>query len=513
MQLFAMDYGHVLERASGLFGERSAVVCGDERLTYRELHEQAAALSAGLVELGIRPGDRVADIRWNSIESLVVDYALAFTGAIKVPINARFSRAEVNGLLADVGARAVLSTAEHIDLVDRLPQDVPSVEFVIADGVEGALSRSKTVATAPCERWRAKADDLLALRFTGGTTGAPKAAMYTHGAQILAAMCYQLQFSRLTSDDLVFLTQPFSHGSSQWALPAALAGAGLIVEPHFDVAPVLDQIQDQRATVVKIVPTVLFRMVEEQRRKPRDLGRLRLISYGAAPMPEELMREAMDTFDCDFSQTYGTAEGSAAITSLTSEDHQQERKSPGALLRSVGRPYPIVDIAILDEDGARLQPGEVGEVTVSSPMIMPGYWNDPDQSSEKLRGNRVLTGDVGYLSPDGYLYLVGRKNDLINSGGYNVYPGEVEEAMRSLVGVQDAAVTCVPDKEWGERVVAAVVLEEGVRLEAQDVIRMTREILAGYKTPKQVLIVDGLPTTINGKADRAKVRSLFSTAG
>jgi acyl-CoA synthetase (AMP-forming)/AMP-acid ligase II len=440
---------------------------------------------------------------------LVVDYGLAFTGVVKVPLNARFSRAEVARLLADSGARAVLSTPDHAELLAGLRDSVPSLEFVIADGVASAIPRSHVSASPPPERWHGEADDILALRFSGGTTGTPKAAIYTHGGQILASICYQMQFTRLTSDDLCLLTQPFSHGSSQWALPAAMAGATLLMQPHFDVDHVLDDIELEGVTVIKIVPTMLFRLLQEQQRNPRPLERLRLISYGAAPMPEELLRKAMDLFPCGFSQTYGTAEASAAITSLTVEDHEQERKAPGTLLRSVGRPYPIVDIAIVDDDGNRLNPGEVGEVTVSSPMIMSGYWNDPDQTAEKRKGHRVHTGDVGRMSEDGYLYLVGRKNDLINSGGYNVYPGEVEEAMRTIPGIRDVAVTCVPDEEWGERVVAAVVLDDGAHLAPGEIIAGTRAVVAGYKTPKEVLVVRELPLTVNGKADRKLVKTFF----
>jgi fatty-acyl-CoA synthase len=508
----ALDYGGFLDRAARLYGDRVAVIDDDRRITYAELHLAASRLATGLRSLGLRRGDRVADVRWNSIDSVVVDWALAFAGLVKIPTNARFSAAEVETLLANVSARAVLTTGEHVDLVASFKVGTTSVEFVIADGIDWAVPMAPLTVTEPEERSYSEPDDLLALRFTGGTTGLPKAAMQSHGAQIQTAMCYMSTLVDLRADDIMLQTQPYTHGAGQFALPCAMAGAAQMLQAQFEVDAVLDAINRESVTVMKVVPTSLFRLVEAQKARPRALEHLRLISYGAAPMPEQLLREAMQVFPCDFSQTYGQAEAPASIACLTREDHAQEKLNPGSLLRSVGRPYPLIDVAIVDADGTSLPCDTVGEVTVTGAVIMSGYWNDPDATAKKLRNGRIHTGDLGYLSKDGYLYLVGRQNDLINSGGYNVYPAEVEQALRALAGVVDAAVTCVPDLEWGEKVVAAVILEADASWTEADLIKACRSQLAGYKTPKQIATVTSLPITANGKVNRRQLREDFLAA-
>jgi fatty-acyl-CoA synthase len=507
----SLDYGGFLERAARLFTNRPAVICQDSVLSYAELHQASLIMAAGLTELGLARGDRVVDLRNNSADSLVIDYAVALAGMVRVPINARSAQAEVRALVGNVEARAILTAPEHAEVLDGLREAVPSVDFVVSDGIADATPLSALRGNPTAHRERCNPENLLALRFSGGTTGLPKAALYTHGAQIQASMCYLMSLADLHADDLVLLTQPFSHGSSQWVLPCAMTGAAIVMQPRFDVDTVLDEIQAHGVTVLKIVPTMLYRLVQAQKTRPRKLDTLRLLSYGAAPMPEDLLIEAMHLFDCDFSQVYGTAEGSAAVCALTARDHRTARLQRGStLLRSVGRPYPIVDIAIINEDGTEATPGTVGEVTVRSSMIMPGYWGDPEQTAHKLRDGRVHTGDLGYLSGDGYLYLVGRQGDVVISGGYNVYPGEVELAMRSIPGVRDVAVTAIPDTEWGDRVVAAVVLDTGAQISVEELQRGTRALLAGYKTPKDIRIVDELPLTLNGKPDRSRVRASFT---
>jgi fatty-acyl-CoA synthase len=505
----ALDYGGYLDRAARLYGDRVAVIDDTFRLTYLELHAAALRLASGLRGLGLRPGDRVADIRWNCVDSVVVDWALAFAGLVKVPTNARFSALEVETLLTKVGTRAVLTSAPHEDLVAAFKGTGGPVELVIADGIDWAVPMSPLLASEPEKRWYGDPDDLLALRFTGGTTGLPKAAMQSHGAQIQTAMSYLMALVDMRADDVVLQTQPYTHGAGQFALPCAMAGAAQLLQAQFDVDAVLDAVDRESATILKIVPTVLFRLLEVQKARPRRLDHLRLINYGAAPMPEQLLREAMDVFDCGFAQTYGQAEAPASIACLTQADHAQERDRPGSLLKSVGRPYPIIDVAIVDESGAGLPTGEVGEVTVRGSIVMTGYWDDPIETAKKLRDGRVHTGDLGYLSAEGYLYLVGRQHDVINSGGYNVYPAEVEQALRAIGGVHDAAVASVPDLEWGEKVVAAVVLQAGATLTEAELIRGCRSQVAGYKTPKQIAIVDALPLTANGKLNRRQVRASF----
>ena len=500
-----MDFGAYLERAARLFPRHRAVVCEGETITYAELHEQAAALAAGLTDLGLKPGDRVVELRDNTLDAVIFEYGIAMAGLVRVPLTPRLMPAEIPHLVAATGARALCTNPQHAELARAV-----DVEFTIADGMEGALSRADISTVPSGDRYRAGPDDLFALRHTGGTTGLPKAAMQTHSAMVAMAIHVLMEFVEFTEDDLMLTTQPYTHGGGLYTLPAAIRGAAIMMQPKFDVGVVLDAIETHRVTTMKIVPTVLFRLLQEQRERPRDLSSLRLLAYGAAPMPEELLRDAMGVFDCHFTQTYGGAEAPGTIACLTWRDHQRERTSPGTTLRSVGRPYPMVDVAILDGAGAEVAEREVGEVSVRGNIITAGFWNRPDLNEDLLNSDgRVRTGDMGYLE-DGYLYLVGRKNDVIITGGFNVYPPEVEGAITAIAGVRDAAVTSVPDLEWGDRVIAAVVLEDGHILTADDVKEGCRARIAGYKTPKEILFLPELPLTANTKVDRKAIRRLYT---
>jgi fatty-acyl-CoA synthase len=316
----------------------------------------------------------------------------------------------------------------------------------------------------------------------------------------------------IDSRDVLLQTQPYSHGGGNTVLPAAMRGSALLLQERFDADAVLDAVETEGATIVKIVPTVLYRLLEAQRRRPRDLSTLRLIIYGAAPMPEQLLLEAFGLLDCGFAQVYGQAEAQTTIACLTERDHERERRMPTGRLRSVGRPYSMTDVAVLEPGGRALGPGEHGEIVVRGVLTADGYWNDPEMTAEVFRDGWVHTGDLGYLDEGGYLFLVGRANDVMISGGFNVYPAEVEDALATVPGVAGAVVTSLPDLEWGDRVVAAVVPAAGVRLDPAQVRTACREKLAGYKCPKEIRVVAEIPLNPNGKVNRADARALFAPA-
>jgi fatty-acyl-CoA synthase len=508
MQMSELDIAGYLERAVRLFSANTAVVCGDVRLTYAEVHDQASRIADGLLSLGLRRGDHVVDARWNSAESVVVDWALALAGLVKVPLTPRLSAAEFAHLVDNANARAFLTEAEHIDAIEAVRKASTHVEFIVADGVDGALSRADIFGKPLQDRRPNDPADMYALRYTGGTTGLPKAATQTHRAFVATAVSILTDYMDLQDDDVLFPTQPYTHGGGIYSVPAAMRGCAQVFLRKFDVDDVLDIIELERVTVTKIVPTILYRLLQAQRERPRDLSSLRLIGYGAAPMPEQLLIEAMDVFECGFTQTYGSASAPATIATLNERVHEAERANPGKRLRSVGRPYCMTDVQILDEAGINVSEGQVGEVAVAGSFVTQGFWNDPEETAKAVRGGRVFTGDLGYLEK-GYLYLVGRKNDLINSGGFNVYPAEVEQVLISIPGVADAAVTAVPDHEWGEKVVSAVVLEPDAALTPDDILKRVREQLAGYKCPKYVQFVERLPQTPNAKLDRKATRALI----
>ncbi|MBY3989932.1 AMP-binding protein [Rhodococcus fascians] len=503
-----MDASAYLERAARLFGNNVAVRDADRELTYRQLHDEASRVASGLLALGLKRGDHVVDARWNSAESVVFSWAITLAGLVWVPLTPRLSAGEFAHLVENANARAFLTEAVHIEAIEAVwSHGSNGVEFIVADGVEGALSKSDLLLEPLPSQEPAQLTDLYALRYTGGTTGLPKAARQTHGAFLAHAAALLLDFVDLREDDIVLPTQPFTHGGGIYTLPSTMRGATQILRRKFDVDDVLDTIERERVTVVKIVPTILYRLLEAQKARPRDLSSLRLIGYGAAPMPEALLRQGMELLGCDFAQTYGSAAAPATIATLDVRSHRDaQTNSSSKRLRSVGRPYSTTDVVIVDEDRKPLTDGEIGEVSVSGVFVTDGFWNDPAETAKSVDNGTVYTGDLGYME-EGFLYLVGRQNDVVISGGFNVYPAEVEQALISIDGVLDAAVTCVSDLEWGEKVVAGIVLRPGFDLESAGVKLRLRELLAGYKCPKHIELFDALPLTSASKVDRKAVRA------
>jgi fatty-acyl-CoA synthase len=505
-----LDFGGYLERAARLHGSRTAVIADGQRLTWTQTYERADALAVGLTDLGLRPGDRVADLRANGVDSMVAEFALALAGLVRVPLNPRFTAAETASLVAGVQARGLLTAEGFGDHVAAVRHGAPTVEFIVADGVAGAVPAVQIARPRTEPRRVVDPDDLLNIRFTGGTTGMPKAVLTRQATGIGWSAMLLMDLLDLEPDDVLLQTQPYSHGGGNTVLPSAMRGSALLLQERFDADAVLDAVAAERATIVKIVPTVLYRLLEAQRQRPRDLSSLRLVIYGAAPMPEQLIREAFDTFECGFAQVYGQAEAQTTIACLTERDHRRERQQSTGRIRSVGRPYSMTDVAVMSPEGALLGPGEHGEIVVRGVLTADGYWDDPEMTAEVFRDGWVHTGDLGYLDQDGYLFLVGRAGDVMITGGFNVYPAEVEQVLATVPGVASAVVTSLPDLEWGDRVVAAVVPAAGTVLDPDQVRAACRERLAGYKCPKEIRIVAEIPLNANGKVNRSDARALFA---
>jgi len=507
-----LDFGGYLERADRLYGSRPAVIADGERLTWSQLYRRADELAVGLIHLGLRPGNRVADLRANGVDSMVVEFALALAGLVRVPLNPGFTADEVCRMVAAVDAHALLTAPGYERHIAAVKAGASSVRFIVAQGVAGTTDVADIARPRTGTRLAIAPDALLNIRFTGGTTGLPKAVMARQATQIGWSAMLLMDLLDIEPHDLLLQTQPYSHGGGNTVLPCAMRGSALLLQERFDADAVLDAVETQRATIVKIVPTVLYRLLDAQRRRPRDISSLRLIVYGAAPMPEQLIHEAFDVFDCGFAQVYGQAEAQTTIACLTVRDHERERRNPTGRIRSVGRPNSMTDVAVLDPEGRPLGPGDHGEVVVRGILTADGYYNDPQMSAQVFRDGWVRTGDLGYLDAEGYLFLVGRAGDVMISGGFNVYPPEVEQTLMAVPGVAAAVVTSLPDLEWGDRVVAAVVPTAGVLLDPDQVRAACREKLAGYKCPKEIRVVDEIPLNPNGKVNRADARALFIQA-
>jgi len=356
-----------------------------------------------------------------------------------------------------------------------------------------------------------KGDDLMNIFLTSGTTGRPKGALRTHHHNCLNALSAAIEVG-VRPDDRVLLLFPFYHVTFEDRFCHLMLGNTFVLrrEGSFDPAQVLDLLSKHRITICQFVPTMISSMLENKDIETYDLSALRLILYAAAPMPVELLKKAMGRFKCGFMQFYGQTETGPMTTILRPEDHVLEG-APHEVerLASCGRPVLIFDAMVVDETGKEVAPGQVGELVVRSETTVGGYWELPEESAATMKGGWLHTGDFARRDEEGFIFIVDRKGDMIISGGKNIYPREIEEVLYQHPQVREAMVIGVPDPHWGESVKAIVVLKNGVKVEAQEIIDFCKQNLASYKKPKTVEFWDSLPKSPTGKLLKRVVRDKF----
>jgi acyl-CoA synthetase (AMP-forming)/AMP-acid ligase II len=372
---------------------------------------------------------------------------------------------------------------------------------VLGEGVGAAIGFEELLARGVPERpERTPApEDLCALLYTSGTTGAPKGATLTHANWVAMMRNSMVEMPTLGTADVVLHVAPLSHLSGYFEPTCSARGAAHVVHAEFDPAAVLDTIERERITVIPLVPTMLNLMLPEADAGARDLSSLRAVMYGGSGIAPDRLAWAVRAFGDVFCQFFGLSETPMPLTALSQRDHEFDPDGPvPARLASAGRPNPFVELRLRGDDGEAVATGEVGEVLVRGDNVMIGYWGKPELTAETI-------------DPDGegYLYIVDRKRDMIVSGGYNIYPAEVENAISGLAEVQEVAVVGVPDERWGEAVKAVVVVRPGEALDEEEVVAACTERLAGYKKPRSVEFVAELPKTGSGKIMRRRVRDRY----
>ncbi|ACU54293.1 AMP-dependent synthetase and ligase [Acidimicrobium ferrooxidans DSM 10331] len=485
-----------LMRAELIARDGTAVVCGATTLTYRDLADRVRRLANGLAGLGLASGDRVAIIADNCHRYVEAYLAVPGAGFVLVPLNTRSSPAEISFALEDAGVRILLT--------DRDPAAYDhSVERVVRmpDDYEDLLERTPPgpLPNAPTE------NDVAGLFYTGGTTGRSKGVMLTH-RNLIANAVTALEWTRMRADDRWLVMAPMFHAAGTCCvLTCCWVGASQAMLPSFDAASALDLIEQTRATGTLAVPTMLNAMNDLQATEPRDVSSLRLLSHGASPAPLEILKRAHVLFpQAELLHLYGTTETAPIATTFAHEElHLDDR-----LAGSAGQPAFGVTVVALDPDGRPVPPGEIGEIAVRGNNVMAGYWQLPDQSAEALRGGWYHTGDLGFLTDDGYLFLVDRLKDMVVTGGENVYTVEVEDALYRHPAVAEAAVFGIPDERWGEAVYAVVVPRSPV---TEDELRSyLRTLIASYKVPKRIQFQsDPLPKSGAGKILKRTLREPF----
>lgn len=500
-----------LHRAVQQTPDLAATIFGDRVRTWRECHDRVARLAGALRALGVEPCDRVAILALNCDDYHDVQLAVPWADAVTVPVNTRWSAAEVAFSLTDAGAGVLVVDDTFTDQVEELRALAPGLRTVIHTGSRppaGALRLEELVAGAePVEDARRGGDALAAVYYTGGTTGTPKGVMLSHTNLVTAALGAAATGEFMTPGGRLLHSAPMFHlaDGAGW-IARNLVGGTHVVLPAFTPAGVAEAVERHRITDMFLAPTMIQMFVDSPEARERDLSSLDHLLYGASPISEAVLGRTMALLPrVRLLQAYGMTELSPTTTILTSEDHLN-----GDLRRSAGRAVPYAEVRIVDAEDREVPRGTVGEIVARGPHVMLGYWNRPEETAAALRGGWMHTGDGGRMDEAGYVFVVDRIKDMIVSGGENVYSAEVENALSTHHAVAACAVIGVPDPEWGERVHAVVVLREGCAApEVEELRAHCAERIARYKAPRSVDVVDALPLTPAAKVNKRELRARY----
>jgi acyl-CoA synthetase (AMP-forming)/AMP-acid ligase II len=487
-----------------------ALVYAGRTTTYGALDRAASRVAQGLIAEGIRPQTRVAHLDKSSDIFFELLFGTAKAGAVIVSVNWRLAAPEVLHILNDAEAEILFVGEEYFPVIETIRGELKTVAKIVAFGARHGVWES-------FEDWRdrqpafdpdlpGRPRDTAVQFYTSGTTGLPKGAELTN-----ANFAWMLPLWTRTwllgpgVPNLVCLPM-FHIGGAGWGIAGLFSGATNHVVREFVPAEILQLIERERLQVLLLVPAMILFLVQAPQIRETDLSSVRLIVYGAAPIPADLLKQALKIFPGGFQQVYGLTETTGAITVLPPEDHDPD--DPQKLL-SCGYAQEGVELRIVGDDGRDLPTGQVGEIAVRSRQIMGGYWRLPEATERAIQGDWFFTGDAGYLDGKGYLYIYDRVKDMIVSGGENIYPAEVESALFGHPAVADVAVIGVPDERWGEAVKAVVVKKPGAEVSAGELIGWARERIAGYKLPKSVDFIEALPRNPTGKILKRELRKPY----
>jgi fatty-acyl-CoA synthase len=506
-----MNIGQLLTRPQ-LDLNKTALITEEKRLTYGELNTRANRLANALLDGGIKVGDRVAALMYNCSEYIELYFAASKIGAVLVPLNFRLVARELQFALNDSGSSVLVLGPEFAELVQTVRPELKSVRgcIMVSDSApEGMASYEEVLSRYPEDEPYIEVDmgDNHLIIYTSGTTGMPKGAVYTHGITYWNSINQILDFGLLASD-VVLATGPLYHVGALIDLTMPMFHLGgtviLLRSMGFDSEYVARLVEKEKATVTLFFPIMLYDILRFENLKDFDTTSLRFIFTGGEPVPLAALEGAMQAFpNAQVVQGYGLTEGSAIATFLPWE-HAVSK------MGSIGKACAHVEVKVVDDNGENVPTGEIGEIWTKSPAVSKGYWMRPEANRETFAGGWCHTGDLGRMDEDGFLYIAGRKKDMIISGAENIYPAEIENVLYKHAAISEVAVIGVPDDKWGEAVMAVVVLKQGQQLTGEEVIAYCKENLAGYKKPKYIEFTDALPRTASMKVQKHKLRTQYA---
>jgi len=491
-------------------GSSTALVFEGRETSYAEIDRRASRVASGLLALGQRSQARIGYIGKNADSYFEVLLGAFKANSVVSGVNWRLAGPEVVYVLNDASCEVIFVGAEFVALIESVRKDCPRLKHVIAvDG--GHSSWPAYVGWRDAQRDEdprlriARDDDAIQL-YTSGTTGNPKGVQLTHGNYLSFFEAAQAaRWGAFAAGDPNLIAMPSFHvAGTNMGLATLAQGAKGIVMKDVNPTEILELIATYRIKNAFLVPAVILMLVLHPKLAATDITSLASMFYGASPIAEDLLKKAQEVFrGCGFTQLYGLTETVGAATALQPSDHVGKR------LRSCGKPYPGIDVEVHGADGRTVPVGEVGEIAIRGGVVMKGYWNKPEATVAAIRNGWFYSGDAGYYDADGFLYIHDRVKDMIVSGGENVYPAEVENAVFGHPAVADVAVIGVPDAKWGEAVKAIVVLKPGAAATPEEIIAFTRTRIAAYKTPKSVDFVAALPRNPSGKILRRELREPY----
>jgi len=517
-----MILSETVNKAARLFPGKEAIRCGEDVFTYREFAGRINGLAHALKRQGIGKGDKVAVLLPNCHRFLEVYFAAAGLGAVSVPLNFRLSAREIAFILNDSEARILIADPMFAGQVNELRAgDGPSIQ-VVWTGQPGAAEASddlayediiaKNAGLEPTES-PALPEDTAQIYYTSGTTGRPKGVMLSHKNVYVHALGTVAELN-LTDRDVWVHAAPLFHLADAWATWAiTLVGGTHVLIREFSAEAVLRIFEKEKATITNLIPTMLNLMVNHPEAGRYDYGSLRALLSGGAPIAPEVVRRIVETFKCDYIQTYGMTETSPYLTLSLLKEHLKSL-SPAEQLRfkaKTGREFIAVELKVVNDRGEEVQRDEkeVGEIVVRGDTITAGYWKLPEETAKSIRDGWLSTGDMAVIDAEGYVTIVDRKKDMILTGGENVYSTEVENVLYMHPAVLECAVVGIPDDKWGEAVKGIVVLKPSQSAAEEEMIAFCKERIARYKAPKSIDFIPALPKTGSGKIEKKKLRDKY----
>ena len=503
--------GGLIVRACQRNASATAVVGPDLRLTYAQLAARIEGMIDAFRAAGLKRQQGVALLALNSADVLVATAATMIAGLRLTALSPLGSASDHLYCIDDAEISAFVFQPMFAGRAQELKASSKHLRHLFALGSsDGAIDLCKAAAAGtgfPVDEGRA--EDVAMVFYTGGTTGKPKGVVHTH-ASAMAALHMAASEWEWPSDMRVLAATPVSHAAGILAYPTFLRGGEFHLLPAFSPESLYDYVARERIGLTFLVPTMIYRLLDQPPPKHLDLSCLKTVLYGAAPMSVERMVEALRLFGPIFMQLFGQTEAPTCISYLAKRQHDPAQ--PGRLA-SAGQPHAAVDVALLDDDGNKVPYGELGEICVRGPFVMQGYWRREQETLEAFKFGWLHTGDIGRFDEEGCLHIVDRKKDMIISGGFNVYPREVEDALMTASGVRAAAVVGVHDPKWGESVVAAVVPATAPAPDAAALIAHVRDLKGPIMTPKRIVFLENLPLTPIGKIDKKALRTMLAAHG